>query len=240
MNEADAAHDVTLDAKFDNIVRLREVALTCTRCHLYETRTHVVFGEGPDPTNTKIDIMLFGEAPGEDEDAQGRPFVGRSGRFLDNMLKQAGIPRETIWVTNTVKSRPVQIENGIFKNRAPTTKEQKACEIWWRNELSLIQPKIILCLGATSAKMVGGDKNFQITKDRGRWLPGPYDTELFVTFHPAYILRLREPQLSEVKQTVLDDFKAVSTRLEALKNGTAAPQSWQKTKTGEGEQLTLF
>ncbi len=235
-NDMRVAHDASLYAEFGSIKLARGVAKHCTRCPLHEGRTQVVFGEGPDLP--EVDVMLVGEGPGEDEDAQGRPFVGRSGRLMDSLLLRGGLPRESIWVTNIVKSRPTSVENGIIKNRLPTAPEIKACEIWWRNEIRLLKPKIIVCIGATSAKAITGNKNFQITKDRGNWVAGPENSELFVTFHPAYILRLREPQLSDVKNQVIEDFKVVAARREALKNGTAEPQAWQRNDNGQ--QLTLF
>jgi DNA polymerase len=186
--------------------------------------------------------MMIGEAPGEDEDKQGRPFVGRSGKLIESLLKQAGMSRDTIWITNVNKCRPVKIEGKVYKNRAPTVKEQQACEIWRRNEIDLLKPKIILALGATAAKALGADKTFQITKDRGQWMPGPQGTEMLVTFHPSYILRQFEPALTEVKATVLEDLKRVKARLDALQAGTAEPQPWQRSKddNGEGQQLSLF
>ncbi len=242
LNDPNAALDPAIQSHFDNLQPLHDVCKTCVRCDLAQTRTQVVFGDGPYLPPGEIGVMLVGEGPGEDEDAQGRPFVGRSGRLLDTLLRQADLPRESIWVTNTVKCRPVKIEGGIYKNRPPTVKEQKACEIWWRNELDLLKPKIVLCLGATAAKMVSGDKNFQITKDRGQWLPGPDNTELFVTFHPAYILRLLEPQLAEVKAAVVEDFKQVKARLDALRSGTVTPQHWQKPadNADDSQQMTMF
>lgn len=234
LNDPNAALDPAIQATFDNLEILRDVAKQCQRCDLAKTHTQVVFGDGPYLPPGELGVMIIGEAPGEDEDKQGRPFVGRSGRLIESLLKQAGMSRETVWITNTVKSRPVKLEGKIFKNRPPTVKEQNACEIWWRNELNLLKPKIIVCLGATAAKKVGGYKDFQITKDRGRWLPGPDGTELLVTFHPAYILRMQEPYLTEVKATVLEDLKQVKARLDALRNGTASPQEWQQPKD-EGE-----
>jgi DNA polymerase len=215
---------------------LREVALNCTRCDLFKTRTQVVFGVGPE--QPQVDLVVIGEGPGEDEDAQGRPFVGRSGRFLDSLLSQGGFARNEVWLTNIVKSRPATLEKGRLTNRVPNSTEIKACEIWWKNELRLLQPKIILCLGATSAKTLTGNKNFQITKDRGEWMPGPNNSELLVTFHPAYILRLREPQYSNIKGIVIEDIKKVAQRLEALKSGRAEPQPWQQSD--DGIQLSLF
>jgi len=233
-NDPRVAHDPNLYSTFGSMKLLREVADHCTRCDLHQTRTQVVFGVGPE----EINIVVVGEGPGEEDDAQGKPFVGRSGRLLDSLLREGGLSRESVWVTNVVKSRPSTLENGYIKNRSPNALEIKACEIWWQNELKLLKPKIVVCLGATAAKTLTGNKTFQITKDRGVWLAGPEDSELFVTFHPAYILRLREPQLSEVKQIVVEDLVKVTQRCEALKNGTAEPHSWQRPP--EGQQLSLF
>lgn len=241
LNDPNAALDPGIQSDYSDLTLLRDVAKTCVRCELAKTRTQVVFGDGPYLAAGEVGLMIMGEGPGEDEDAQGRPFVGRSGRLLESLLRQAELSRDSVWVSNTVKCRPLKIEGGVYKNRPPTIKEQKACEIWWHNELNLLQPKIVLCLGATAAKMVSGDKNFQITKDRGRWLPGPQNTELFVTFHPAYILRLLEPQLGEVKATVIEDLQTVRARLEALRAGTAQLQEWQKPEeVDQGQQMSMF
>ncbi len=241
LNSTLAAQNVTIEATYDDLKLMRDICVTCVRCDLAQTRTQVVFGDGPYLPPGQIGIMLMGEAPGEDEDKQGRPFVGRSGKLLSQMLKEAGLAREEIWVTNTNKCRPVKIEGTRYSNRAPTAPEQKACEIWWQNEIKLLQPQILLCLGATAAKKVLNDKNFQITKDRGRWVAGPQETEVMVSFHPSYILRQFEPGLTEVKNTVIEDFRQVKERLEALRNGTARPQSWQKLpEPDDNGQLSMF
>ncbi len=232
-NDPRVAHDSKLDSTFGSLKLLREVALHCTRCDLHQTRSQVVFGVG-----AENGVMIVGEGPGEEDDAKGQPFVGRSGRLLDSLLRQSGMPRQSVWLTNVVKSRPVTLENGYPRNRVPTASEIKACEIWWQNEIKLVKPKIVVCLGATAAKTITGNKGFQISKERGVWLPGPQDTEVFVTFHPAYILRLREPQLSEVKKIVLEDLAVVKQRYEALTNGTAEPHPWQRPP--ESQQLSLF
>ena len=243
LNDPQAALDPTITATYDSLPILREIALKCVRCDLSQTRKQVVFGDGPMVEGGQVGIMLMGEAPGEDEDAQGKPFVGRSGKLLNAILQEAGMSRGDIWVTNTNKCRPVLIEGTIYKNRAPTVGEQKACEIWWHNELALLQPKIILCLGATAAKKILENKNFMITKDRGRFFPGPNNTEVLVSFHPSYILRQREPQLTEVRQTVVEDFQLVKERLTALRSGQAAPQPWQKPALqpdDDSGQLSMF
>lgn len=241
LNDSNAALDPTLQSDYDNLKTLHDVCVGCVRCDLAKTRTQVVFGDGPYVPPGQIGLMIVGEAPGEDEDKQGRPFVGRSGRLIESLLKQAGMSRDSIWITNVNKCRPVKIENGAYKNRAPSVKEQQACEIWRRNELLLLKPQIVLALGATAAKALGADKTFQITKDRGQWMSGPENTEMLVTFHPSYILRQFEPQLTEVKSTVLDDLKQVKARLDALRAGNAPLQAWQQsTDEGEGQQLSLF
>ncbi len=227
-------------ATIQDIKLLREVGLGCVRCDLAKTRTQVVFGEGPFLPPGEIGLMVVGEAPGEDEDAQGRPFVGRSGRLLDSMLKQAGLDRSTFWISNTNKCRPVLIEDGRYKNRAPTTGEQKACEVWWQNEMRLLKPQIVLCLGATAAKKILENKNFQITKERGSWMPGPFNTELMVTYHPAYVIRMQGPALTAVKETVVEDLARVKARLEALRAGTAEPQPWQVPAAPPDGQMSMF
>ncbi len=241
LNDARVAQNPGLTATFNDLKVLHDVCVTCVRCELAKTRTQVVFGDGPYLPPGQIGIMIVGEAPGEDEDKQGKPFVGRSGRLLDSMLKQAGLERSQLWVSNTNKCRPVLIEAGKYKNRAPTPAEQKACEIWWHNEIELLKPQIVLCLGATAAKKLLENKNFQITKERGRWMPGPQDTELMVTFHPSYVLRQIGASLTEVRDTVVEDLQRVKARLEALRAGTAAPQSWQKPiPPDDNGQLSMF
>ncbi len=239
VNDPEAARDLNIQSDFDNLESLRDVCKTCVRCDLARTRTQVVFGDGPYLPPRETGIMVFGEAPGQEEDARGKPFIGRSGRLVQNLLEQAGLPRKELWITNTVKCRPVAIDNGNYKNRPPTRTEEEACEIWRRNEIRLLRPYIILCLGATAAKAMGAGKNFQITKDRGRWLPGPEEIELFVTFHPAYIIRQHGPALAEVTATVLQDFKNVKERLEALRAGKAERHPWQKDEESSG-QMSLF
>src|SRR5215210_9168036 len=164
INNPAAATDPTIYSTYDDLHIMRDIAKTCVRCGLAATRTQVVFGDGPYLPPGQIGLMIVGEAPGEDEDKQGKPFVGRSGKLLNGVLSEAGIERDTIWVSNTNKCRPVLIEGKRFKNRAPTPPEQKACEIWWQNEIQLLQPRIVVCLGAEAAKKLLENKNFMITK----------------------------------------------------------------------------
>ena len=149
----------------------------CTRCPLAHTRTQVVFGVG----NPSADLMFVGEAPGQQEDLQGEPFVGRSGQLLDRMvLEEMGLTREQFYIANTVKCRPPG-------NRDPQPLEIKACNPWLEAQVDLIEPKVVVTLGNFAAKLLLGTTD-GITKLRGRAYP--YRRGVLVpTFHPAAVLR---------------------------------------------------
>ena len=155
---------------------LYEECIHCQKCGLAETRTNVVFGEGA----RDAEVMFIGEGPGEQEDRTGRPFVGRAGQLLDDMLAMIDLKREKVFIGNMVKCRPPQ-------NRDPLNIEQEACIGYLRNQVALIRPKIIICLGRISAiRLIKPD--FKITKEHGQWFEksGVHMTALF---HPAAILR---------------------------------------------------
>ena len=149
----------------------------CTRCPLAHTRTQVVFGVG----NPSADLMFVGEAPGQQEDLQGEPFVGRSGQLLDRMvLEEMGLTREQFYIANTVKCRPPG-------NRDPQPLEIKACNPWLEAQVDLIEPRVVVTLGNFAAKLLLGTTD-GITKLRGRAYP--YRRGVLVpTFHPAAVLR---------------------------------------------------
>src|SRR5437879_3309784 len=136
------------DDRAARLAAVRAEALGCQRCDLWRTRTQVVFGTG----NPAAELMLVGEGPGEQEDEEGLPFVGRAGRLLDRLLAGAGLSREELWLTNVVKSRPVAFVGGRAKNRPPRTGEIRACAVWLDSELELVDPTVVLCVGATAAK----------------------------------------------------------------------------------------
>ena len=142
-------------------------------------------GEG----NPNADILLIGEGPGEDEDASGRPFVGRAGMLLDRLLTEAGLSREQVYITNIVRCRPTAVKGGRVTNRAPRADEIRACEPWRWLELNLVNPRVVVCIGAPSAKTLI-DKNFRLTEQRGQLFPGADGRSYLATLHPAYILRL--------------------------------------------------
>jgi uracil-DNA glycosylase family 4 len=155
---------------------IREDIGDCTRCRLHQGRTKLVFGVG----NVNADIMFVGEGPGADEDAQGEPFVGRAGQLLNNMITAMGIKREDVYIANVVKCRPPG-------NRTPESDECDTCSPFLLRQIEVIQPKVIVALGATAAKTLLA-VNDSMGNLRGRW----YDfkgSRLAVTYHPSYLLR---------------------------------------------------
>ncbi len=192
--------------------RLAQAALAaaaCRRCAIGYERRNNVYGEG-DPFAR---LMVVGEGPGETEDELGRPFVGRAGQLLDRMLSAIGLPREQVYICNTVKCRPTLPGPNGPRNRAPDAQEMDNCRPFLEEQIAIVAPQVILALGSPAAKWFLGS-DFQITRMRGRWYIGPCDTPLMVTFHPAYILRQTGGQMDGVKRLVWDDLKAVRAKLE--------------------------
>jgi uracil-DNA glycosylase family 4 len=181
----------------------RQVAV-CTRCDLALNRTNTVFGSG-DPYSP---LMLVGEGPGENEDATGLPFVGRAGKLLDDILAAVDLTRKDVYLTNIVKCRAAVEEGGRMKNRQPRTGEIRACNIYLQGQIEAIRPKIILCLGGPAAKTII-DKDFRITKDRGKWYDVEGGVKAMATFHPAYVLRQRGDDLQNTKRLVWRDVQNV-------------------------------
>lgn len=149
----------------------------CTKCDLCEGRTNLVFGIG----KKDADIMLIGEGPGENEDLQGQPFVGRSGQLLDKFLASVDLSRDkNVYIANMVKCRPP-------KNRDPKPEEQDTCINWLREQFKIIKPKIVVCVGRISAQKLI-DKNFKVTQQHGQFID-KNGTLFMGTYHPAAILR---------------------------------------------------
>lgn len=190
---------------------LRAQGLACTRCDLHLSGTQVVWGEG-DPL---AQVMLVGQGPGEQEAKAGRPFIGPSGEALNQALATVGIDRGKLWITNTIKHWATTLnERGRKVNRDPKADEVQACRFWLDGELTIVQPKILVCIGAPAAKALI-DKKFKITQQRGQWFAGPNETEVLATFHPSYLIRLRANDLAAYDAAwalVLDDFRAVLER----------------------------
>jgi uracil-DNA glycosylase family 4 len=185
------------------------VVEACRKCSIGSTRTHSVYGEG-DPCAA---LMVVGEGPGETEDKLGRPFVGRAGELLDKMLAAIDLPREDVFICNTVKCRPTLDDGRRLRNRAPDPREMKNCRPYLDLQIEIIRPRVILALGAPAAKSFMGEK-FSITKQRGQWFEGPGGIATIATFHPAYILRQTGGELTAMKRLVFADLKAVRTKLD--------------------------
>jgi uracil-DNA glycosylase len=159
-------------------------ANACQACSIAERRRNVVFGEG----NPRSPLMLIGEGPGDQEDATGRPFVGKAGQLLDRALKDCNLSRDDVYIANTVKCRACDWSSGKPVNRPPTEEETQNCRQWLLPQISTIAPKVILCIGAPSAKNLI-KKDFKITKERGTYFRSDFARTAMATLHPAYILR---------------------------------------------------
>lgn len=166
---------------------LKNECLNCRKCALCETRTNVVFGVGKEDA----EVLFVGEGPGENEDLQGEPFVGRAGKLLDDMLGLVDLDRKkNIYIANIVKCRPP-------KNRDPLAEEQDACIKWLFQQISLIKPKIVVCLGRIAAKVLI-DENFKISQEHGKWFD-KNGVQFMALYHPAALLRdpRRRPETFE-------------------------------------------
>ncbi len=187
--------------------RLEDLAAqvsVCTRCDLAMTRTNTVFASG-DPYSP---LVLVGEGPGENEDATGLPFVGRAGKLLDDILAAVDLTRDQVYLTNTVKCRAAVQEGGRMKNRPPRTTETRACNPYLQGQMEAVKPEIVLCLGGPAAKTLI-NKDFKITKDRGKWYDLDNGAKAMATFHPAYVLRQRGDDLDNTKRLVWKDIQNV-------------------------------
>lgn len=180
---------------------LEQTARSCRRCGLREGCRQVVFGEG----NPSATLMLVGEGPGEQEDLQGRPFVGPAGQLLDRILAAIGLTRREVYIANIVKCRPPG-------NRIPFDAEMEACLPLLRSQIRLIKPRLIVCLGATATRGLLG-RNLRITQVRGQWFQRDGISYL-PTYHPAALLR--DPGK---KREVWEDFKAVRAAYLEIERG---------------------
>ncbi|WP_437591910.1 UdgX family uracil-DNA binding protein [Sorangium sp. So ce1000] len=164
---------------------LREAAARCRACPLWERGTQTVFGEGA----TRSDVLLVGEQPGDKEDVAGKPFVGPAGQLLDRALEAAGIDRRRAYVTNVVKHFKWEPRGKRRIHVKPDAREIRACLPWLAAEIAVVQPSIVVCLGATAAQaLLGG--SFRVTRERGRIVASPLAPRALATVHPASILRI--------------------------------------------------
>ena len=172
--------------------QVRSEAATCTNCELYKLGTQTVFGEGL----PGAEVMLVGEQPGDKEDRAGRPFVGPAGQLLDRALAQAGIDRSRAYVTNAVKHFKWRPAGKVRLHQKPNAEEVQACRPWLELELALVEPRVVVCLGATAAQALLGP-SFRVTRQRGQFVEWPYAPLALATVHPSAILRVAEPDQRE-------------------------------------------
>lgn len=187
------------------LAELQETVASCRKCgHLADFRTQTVFGTG----NPEADLMFVGEAPGADEDKQGEPFVGRAGELLTKIISAMGLSRQDVYIANVLKCRP-DMEPGSPGNRPPTTGEMQQCLPYLREQIAVIQPRIIVALGKTAmAGLTGADEPMGAM--RGRWFSFE-KIPLLATYHPSYLLRNGS---NTEKRKVWEDMMLVMEKLE--------------------------
>jgi uracil-DNA glycosylase family protein len=176
-----------------SIGQLREAAASCHGCDLWTEATQTVFGEGAGHAR----LMLVGEQPGDQEDIQGKPFVGPAGRVLERALGEAAIDRRRVYVTNAVKHFRFIRRGKRRLHEKPNAAQVRACRPWLEAELEVVQPRLIVLLGATAAQSVMGPA-FRVTKQRGEVLPSPLGIPVLATVHPSSILRATDGESREV------------------------------------------
>jgi uracil-DNA glycosylase len=195
---------------------LRESARSCKGCDLYKNATQTVFGEGP----PKADVIFVGEQPGDQEDRQGRPFVGPAGRLLDKALAAARISREQVYVTNAVKHFKWIWRGKRRLHQKPVVRQVMACKPWLEAEFEVLKPKIVVCMGTTAAQAVLG-KTVLITRERGKFIESDSGLVTFITIHPSAIYRQRDRSEQEKEYDRLaEEMKLVSRKLRSLTRDT--------------------
>jgi uracil-DNA glycosylase len=176
---------------------LRDAAASCHGCDLWQRATQTVFGAGPVPAP----LMLVGEQPGDREDLAGEPFVGPAGQILDTALRQAGIDRERVFVTNVVKHFKWRPSGKRRLHERPNRAEVRACRPWLEAELDLVKPDLLVLMGATAAQAILGP-SFRVSVEHGRVVSSPLDVRVMATVHPSSILRA-DPDAREREMELL-------------------------------------
>jgi DNA polymerase len=192
--------------------RLREAAAGCRGCDLWKHATQTVFGEGP----KRAEVMLVGEQPGDQEDRQGHPFVGPSGRLLDEGLDAAGIDRARVYVTNAVKHfKFVRVEPTRRRlHKKPAPGEVRACHPWLEEEIRLVRPRVIVALGATAAQALLGP-TFKVTEQRGKTVESAWAGTVIATVHPSAVLRAPADAREQARRDFFADLRRVARVLRA-------------------------
>jgi DNA polymerase len=188
---------------------LREAAKDCEGCDLYLAATQTVFGEG----SSRARVVFVGEQPGDQEDRQGRPFVGPAGGVFDRALEQAGIDRKLTYVTNAVKHFSFEPRGKARLHKKPRVGEVRACAPWLRAELAVIKPDVLVLLGATAAQAIFGPQ-FRITHERGVVKQGEHAKAILATIHPSAVLRAPdEAARKQLFDALVEDLRTVAELL---------------------------
>jgi len=188
-----------------SLKKLKEAAAGCTACPLHETGTQTVFGEGL----TKARVVFVGEQPGDQEDQQGKPFVGPAGKLLDKALEDAGIDRSQVYVTNVVKHFKWQARGKRRIHQKPNWSEIAACRPWLEAELGVIEPRVLVCLGATAAQALLG-RDFRVSRQRGELVESDLAENVVATVHPSSILRADDETRDLEYQALVRDLEVVA------------------------------
>ena len=188
-----------------SLKNLKEAAAGCTACPLHETGTQTVFGEG----STRARVVFVGEQPGDQEDLQGKPFVGPAGKLLDKALEDAGIDRSQVYVTNVVKHFKWQARGKRRIHQKPNWSEITACRPWLDAELEVIEPRVLVCLGATAAQALLG-RDFRVSRQRGELVESELAEKVIATVHPSSILRADEATREQEYRELVRDLEKVA------------------------------
>jgi DNA polymerase len=201
------ARQLSLDEK-PSLPTLRKEAAGCKACDLWKTGTQVVFGEGP----ASAEAMFVGEQPGDQEDKAGRPFVGPAGKLFDEALEDAGIDRTQVYVTNVVKHFKWVGRGKRRIHQKPNWSEIAACRPWLDGELAAVEPRVLVCLGATAAQALLG-RQFRVTRERGKPVESDLAEHVLATIHPSAILRGDPESREQEYAAFVRDLKAVAKLL---------------------------
>ena len=189
----------------------------CEGCDLYKNATQTVFGEG-DPDSH---VMFVGEVPGDEEDLRGHPVVGRAGGLMENAFDEVGIDRAKIYLTNTVKHFKWKPRGKRRIHEKPSTREVMACDSWLRSELKLVEPHVLVALGATAAQSLFG-KEFRVTQSRGQWIDSPLAERAIATIHPSAILRTPDDLREQAYRDFVSDLKIIAAEIERVSQHSSA------------------
>jgi uracil-DNA glycosylase len=190
---------------------LKDALQGCRGCELYRHATQAVPGEGPQSSI----IVFVGEQPGNDEDLQGRPFVGPAGRLFERALDEAGINRSAVYITNAVKHFKFEERGKRRIHKKPSASESTACRPWLEAELAVIHPKVVVCLGATAAQSIFG-RDYRLTKERGQFVKHQWAPQATSTIHPSAILRAPDDQRTLEYQRFVEDLKKIRAAAGAI------------------------